>query len=398
MKRACRRMGILIVACLWSFAGGRGVPAPVPEDKAARDATTPFVRWTRRDEFAGNEAHDPLVVKDRVVVGTDRGELRAYRTTDGELLWIHHHGKRIYHRPGSDGERVYFTSETGVTAVAAFYGAKVWHNGLPACDGPVVVVPTQKRVYVGGHDGHLYAFDALTGRAIWTADFLSDAPPDPPGFAGARARLDGTRARPSALTADGDTLFLSVFDQCRLVAFDAKTGDRLWAVPTGGWVHGTAVANATHVCFGSQDKSFYCIERKTGKLAWRFATKFRIESGGAVDGQFVYFGSCDGGLYCVALADGKERWRFAADRGTEGRASPIYSDPILRPGGVFFAAGEGHAYLVDRDRGTLRWKIRPDDQGELYCSGATDGASFFVTPRPGLKGKGGAALVAIGLR
>lgn len=398
MTHARRGLWVLGLAGLWAFAGNLGVPAPLPEGKTDKDTTTPFVRWAQREDFAENEAHDPLVVKDRVVVGTERGDLRAYRTTDGELVWIHRHGKRIFHRPGSDGERVYFTSATGVTAVAASDGAKVWHTGLPACDGPVVAVSKQKLVYVGGHDGRLYAFDSGTGRAVWTADFVSDAPADPPGFAGARARLDGTRARPSALIADGDALFLSVFDQCRLIALDAKTGDRLWAVQTGGWVYGHAVANATHVCFGSQDKTYYCCERVTGKLVWRFATQGRIESGGVVDGQFVYFGSCDGGLYSISLADGKEHWRFATDHDAKGRASAIYSDPLLRPGGVFFAAGEGQAYLVDRDKGTLRWKIRPDDQGELYCSGATDGSSFFVTPRPALQRKGGAALVAIGLK
>src|SRR3954452_9453914 len=115
MKLAQRVLRALILAGLWALAGGTGVPAPLPGEKPVKDTTTPFIRWARKDEFAANEPHDPLLVKDRVIVGTDRGELRAYRAADGGLLWTHTQGKRIFNRPASDGERVYFTSADGVT-------------------------------------------------------------------------------------------------------------------------------------------------------------------------------------------------------------------------------------------------------------------------------------------
>jgi outer membrane protein assembly factor BamB len=372
-----------------------GVAAPVPK---RRELTTPFVNWTAKDEFISNGPNDPLVIKDLVVVGTDKGEVRAYRCKNGALVWTHQHGHRIFHRPCSEGKRVYFTSASGLTALAIDGGTKEWSFDLACCDGPTVVLGEKGMVYVGGNDGKVYALDARNGEKRWESDFIADAPADPPDFPGGRARIQGTAARPTALASDGDSLFLSVFDQSRLVAIDAATGKRLWSFQTGGWVYGAAVATATHVFVGSQDKAFYCLDKKTGKQVWKYETKGRIESGGAVDKSSVYFASCDGSVYCLKQSDATERWQFATDCEPDGRISAIYSVPLLRGGNVYFAAGEGQMYAVDQNTGKLKWKIRPSEQSETYCDLATDGSHFFLVTRPRHQGRGEMSLVAIGVK
>jgi outer membrane protein assembly factor BamB len=273
----------------------------------------------------------------------------------------------------------------------------VWRFDLACCDGPTLVLAKQGKVFVGANDGSLYAIDAKTGKKLWASDFIADAPPDPPGFVGQRARGAKTKARPSALTSDGETLFLSVFDQCRIVAVKAADGKRLWSFQTGGWVFGSAVATENHVFVGSQDKVFYCLEKRTGRKVWSHQTKGRIESGGAVDDKYVYFGSCDGGLYCFNQSDGKARWRFATEL-QDRRNSSIYSVPVLHSDGVYFAAGEGQAYAVNQHTGELKWKIRPSRGSETYCSPASDGAFFFVVTRASGKSRGEPSLVAIALK
>lgn len=277
-------------------------------------------------------------------------------------------------------------------------GTKEWSFDLACCDGPMIVLSEKGMVYVGGHDGNVYAVDAKTGEKRWEADFIRDAPPNPADFPGDRARLPGTSARPSALASDGEALFLSVFDQSRIVAINATTGKRLWSFQTQGWVYGAAVATATHVFVGSQDKAFYCLDKKTGKQVWKYETKGRIESGGAVDKTFVYFGSCDGSVYCLRQSDGKERWHFATDPELDGRQSAIYSVPILRRGNVYFAAGEGQMYAIDGNTGKLKWKIRPSEQSEMYCDLATDGMLFFLVTRTRNRGHGEKSLVAVGVK
>lgn len=363
--------------------------------RAEEKAFKALVRWTVTNDFESNGPHDALVVEDKVIVGTDKGQLRAYRCKDGKSVWVHEHGTRIFHRPCSDGQRIYFSSAKGLTAVKVEDGTEAWRFGLACCDGPTLALAKQGIVFVGGNDGNLYALDAKSGKQVWASDFIADAPPDPPNFAGERARLANTKTRPSALASDGETLFLSVFDQCRIVAVNATDGKRLWSFQTGGWVYGSAVATEKHVFIGSQDNAFYCLDKRTGKKLWSHQTKGRIESGGAVDDKFVYFGSCDGGVYCLNQSDGQARWRFATDQ-KDGRNSAIYSVPVLRQDGVYFAAGEGQAYAVNRHTGALKWKVRPSRGSELYCSPATDGALFFLVTRASDKVTGEPSLVAIG--
>jgi outer membrane protein assembly factor BamB len=367
--------------------------APVP-----KEGTTPFVKWSVTAEPVTNEFHDPLVVGNLVVAGNDRGTLAAYRIKDGSRAWAHEDGKRIFHRPCADGERVYFTSDNGLTAVAADTGRKVWTFAVNGDGGPAVAVPGRGLVVVAGSDGRLHGVAAKTGESLWESDYATDAPKDPPGFDGNRARVQGKPARPSALTTDGDAVFLSVFDQCRVVAAEAKTGKRLWSFQTGGWVFGDATRFGDHVFVGSQDDKLYCLDRKTGAKVWEFATKGRIESGCVADDEAAYIPSCDGGLYAVDRATGKQRWRFQADAQANGKRTAIYSTPVLRGGYLTFAAGEGQVYAVDAKTGQLRWKIRAEAASELFCSPASDGANFFVTSRPTIEKTGASALVAIGLK
>ncbi len=389
-------VGLALSAGWCALAPRPAGSAPIP-----KEGTTPYVKWRVEAEPVSNEMHNPLVVRDMVVVGTDRGDLCAYRCKDGKPVWKHEHGKRIFHRPCGDGDRVYFASADGLTAVAADTGKLVWRFTIDHGDGPSLALGEKGRVFLGGSDGKLYALDAKTGELLWSTDFVADAPPDPPGFPGGSARVGGSPARPSALSSDGETLFLSVFDQSRVVAFDAATGKKVWSYQTGGWIYGEVAATATHAFVGSQDDFFYCLDKRTGKQVWKFKTQGRIESGGVVDDTSVYFASCDGGLYGLSRSDGKLRWRFEADRDVDGRRSAIYSTPVLHRGALHFAAGEGQVYAVDAGTGKLRWKLRPSERSELYCSPASDGTSYFVTTRPRGSGRdrqGESSLFAVSLK
>ena len=122
----------------WFTPGRRRYPAaPLPKEK---DPPTPFFKWVAKDEFFSNEPHDPIVVGDRVIVGTDRGHLRAYRCKDGEPLWTHEYGGRLFHRPTSDGNAVYFMSNRGLTAAAVADGSEAWATKLPFGDGPAIAL------------------------------------------------------------------------------------------------------------------------------------------------------------------------------------------------------------------------------------------------------------------
>jgi outer membrane protein assembly factor BamB len=379
-----------------------GATLAAPPPPTAKEPTSPFLAWKVKDEVERNAFNSIAVLGNLVVVGTDRGELIAIDPITGKSTWKFDHGKRIYHSPCGDGDRVYFTSEQGVTALRAKSGILDWTYPIKECDGPILVLPESGFVYVGGHDGRLYTLETRTGLLKWTVDFLADAPKDPPGFVGNDARMTDTKARPNSFAADGETLYLTVMDQCRVVTFDAKTGKRKANYQTTGWVYGRPVVTKSRVYFGSQDKGFYAFDRETGTQVWRYEAKGRADEGGAVDEDAVYFGSSDGILRSVNLKDGKERWTFNPF-GTEGRQNGVRR-PIVVKGTVYFASSEGVAYAVAAHSGDVVWKLPITNDSNLFGEPRTDGKYFYWltnpirTGRRGQQQTGESAVVAVGVR
>jgi outer membrane protein assembly factor BamB len=285
----------------------------------------------------------------------------------------------------------------GVVAVAVKDGGIHWSRPIMHGAGPCAMVKSKGLVAVGGNDGFVYGLGAKTGETRWKTNILADAPPDPPGFSGTQARVGDSLSRPTGVACDEETIYQSIFDQSRIVALDADTGALKWSYQAGGWVYGAPTVGAEYVLVGSQDKLLHCLEKGTGKCVWKFPTKGRIEAGGTLDDRSMFFGSCDGGYYRVNLADGKQLWKFETDPGPDGRR-PIYSVPIVTADALYFAAGEGQVYALDKETGKLRWKLRAAEDSELFCSPASDGERLFIVTRPVHRGTGFNALVAIGPR
>lgn len=370
---------------------GLGSVANISQAEAPK---APSVLWRATEPSPSIDLSNPLVANDLVIVGNGKGMLRARHCKGGTIAWEHNHGQRIHHRPACDASNVYFSTDLGVTAVSIKDGGMRWSHPIPHGAGPCIVVKSKNLIVAGGSDGLIHALDPKTGDTRWKTNILTDAPPDPPGFPGKRARVGDSLARPTGIACDDETIYQSIFDQSRVVALDAATGKLQWSYQASGWIYGSPTVATEFVLVGSQDKLFHCLEKRTGKCVWKFETKGRIESGGALDEHSVFFASCDGGMYRVQLADGKQVWKFDTDPGPTGRRS-IYSVPVLTHDTVYFAAGEGQVYALDKETGKLRWKLRAADDSEVYCSPASDGERLFVVTRPTLSKTGVNSLVAI---
>jgi outer membrane protein assembly factor BamB len=391
----CRSISCLIVV----MCAGLAVSAPVPKET---QPSAPYVKWTVKPESEQKAMNSPLVVKSLIVVGSEHGELQAYRKDDGKSVWTYGHGKRIYHHLSADDDRVYFSAADGFVAVNVSDGAKVWSVEADQGDGPVLATKEKGVVFAADNNGTLYSLDAKSGKKLWTADFLADAPADPPGFDGNRARLAPAKARPNSLAFDGETVFLTVFDQCRVAAFEASTGKRKWSFQTQGWVGGDITVTATGVFLGSQDTFFYCLDKKTGKEVWKFPAKNRTDTGCVVDDQHVYFGTSAGNLFSLSQKDGKEIWRFKADARTDGRNYSTGSRTLLQKGTLWFSSHDGKFYGVMAASGKRLCMLQPAADSDLSSWLIGDGQSFYVTTNSHYveqgQQTGGNALIAISLK
>ncbi len=329
-----------------------------------------------------------------VVAGSDT--LHALRTDGGKPAWsIKVGGERISGiacARHADADYIVATTYEGVVAIDRKTGAVSWKRNIKSgLAAPVIV---EKRVYAGGYDGDVVALDLLTGRLLWQHDYLTDAPEDPPGFNGKQARFGNRRARPRAASCDGSTVYLSVFDQCRVIAVDCQTGKRRWAFQTQGWIYGRPTISEKFVFVGSQDEHFYGIDKQTGKLVWKFKTGARVEASCAVSDRHVYFGSCDANLYCVDKSTGKLQWKFATTKDKK-HGGPIYAQPIVSGKTVYLPAMEGQVYALDAQTGKLNWRLRPSKDSQILDA-LTDGSRIYVSTRKNFAGAGEAALHMLG--
>lgn len=321
----------------------------------AIDSVTGKPRWVGKDPLVCRcyfgitlTAHEQVAM---VVVGTDQG-IYAFRAKDGEKLW--------------------FTEvAAGVAGPAAAKGIAV----------------------AGGADGKVYGFDLKTGEVRWQSDYLEDRPDDPPGFRGAEARFSEP-ARPCAAATDGEMVALSIFDQCRTLAFDAATGKRLWDFKTEGWMYGTPAIGPLFVYVGSQDNNVYAVDKQLGKQQWKVATESRNEAMAAVQDRFLYCGCCDGTLRAIDVAVGRVAWTFSIDQ-VEKRTLAIYARPVVRADTVYFGALEGTVYALDRASGKLRWKLRAAE-GRITGDLEIDGKHLLVVTDSD-DGKGESSVLAIRL-
>jgi outer membrane protein assembly factor BamB len=117
-------------------------------------------------------------------------------------------------------------------------------------------------------------------------------------------------------------------------AFEATTGKRLWSFPAGGPILHTAGGEGGKVFFGCLDGSVYALNTSDGSLAWKFDSGLRTGFSTAVllaEGR-VFIANRGGVYYALGQADGKPVWE--RDLGVPILMSSAYADGKLYVGAM----------------------------------------------------------------
>ena len=339
-----------------------------------------------------------LTCGDGVVYALERGGfVHALDAETGEQLWKSKTKRRCDQQFGIELPRgaqppgLCFSSDDGLSLLDRKTGKELWHVDVSGLDGPAC---TEDAVVAGSSDGSIYAFSLRDGSLLWQHDYVEDAE-ELEGANGHGARFAGKAARPGHASTDGTIVVLPVFDQGRAVAVDAKTGARLWAFETKGWMGARPTFGPRNVMLGSQDKHIYAVDKITGQLVSKHETGGSLSGSARATERFAFVGSCDARLYCVDQVVGHVKWRYETEH-DQGFGAPIYSRPLLLGDTVYLAAMRGKLYAVDRRTGAERWKMTPMKDSEPNSDLFTDGKRLFLSVRrDGKKGVG--AVVAIDL-
>jgi outer membrane protein assembly factor BamB/tRNA A-37 threonylcarbamoyl transferase component Bud32 len=210
-----------------------------------------------------------------------------------------------------------------------------WVYSLKADRGTVVT---------GTRGGGVQAWEASTGQKLWE-------------ITGCQSDFESPEAGPAV---HEGTVY--VWQDARLRALDARTGDERWSYPIGDAAScGGVPVRVTHapdgyvyVCAGTR---VLALEVTTGHVRWHFEAPAvflappAFVPGPAVTGGGLYLADYLGTVYALDATDGRDRWRIA----TESRASV---EPVLVAAGhVHVGSGKG-LYTLDAVTGTPKWRFQ----------------------------------------
>lgn len=234
---------------------------------------------------------------------------------------------------------VYVGTSIRVMALDAGVGKLLWQDSSNVNYGysdPQLVGDT---LYVGGIDGNMYAYNALTGKRIWKK-FLSSTGIEGPA------------------TIHGNTLYVGTNDDY-FYALDAANGNTKWSFLTGSNISNKPVIYNNTVIFGSSDGYVYALDTATAQPAWEFFTSGVIVSSAPVlSNGVIFIGSRSGYLFAIDAATGQEKWKHYTDVSMEMSGVVVDNGTVYTTGWYNFSTGVnigGAVYALNESTGARVW-------------------------------------------
>ena len=315
------------------------------------------------------EVNFPMDVKvnaNTVTVASSDGSVAVLDTRTGGDVWRASVGAPLAAGAGSDGRYVAVVTR-GNDLVALEAGREIWRQKLSALSFTAPLV-AGARVFVLSADRSVTAFDAQSGRRIWT----QTRPGEPLVL-----RQSGV------LLAVGDTLVVGLSG--RLVGMNPQNGSSRWeapiAVPRGTNDVERLVDLVSHVsregdvvCARAFQTAVGCVNAARGTVVW---TKPAIGSEGLHgDDRFVYGTESDGKILAWRRADGERAWSSERLK-YRGLTAPLAV-------GRSIAVGDntGLVHLLSREDGSPLNRVSTDGSA-IVAAPVLAGDSLIVVTRSG---------------
>jgi outer membrane protein assembly factor BamB len=240
---------------------------------AAFDLRYSSVLW--RKNLGGIES-SPLVVDDKLIVGTTNGKLHCIKKFGGDSVWQVNVKKPIHSSPASDGNIVVVGCDDGVLyAVNVKTGKEAWQfkTGASIFASPAI---QNGRVLCGSHDGFFYCLNLADGTVQWKSQLGS--------------KIYATPAFLDSLVFIGATNGM-------LSAFNVNDGTLKWKFQAGSVINSSAIVSGDKLFFGSLDRYIYSLSARTGEVLWKHQMEGRIKTSPVVWGSHLIIAAEEKYLY-----------------------------------------------------------------------------------------------------
>jgi len=282
---------------------------------------------------------------------------RLVRAQEGSLDWMLSLQGYTSSSPAisADGGALYIgvsTATAGRIVAVTPTGRVLWSVTRADWVDSTPAVGPDGTVYVGSHDGRLYALQPANGAIRWSYNagaFISSSP---------------------AIDRDGTLYFGSGSFRLHAVGPD---GRERWTFPVGDWIESSPAVSADGTVYvGCRDGALYAISRE-GRERWRFRTGGRIDGSPAIgaDGT-VFIGSTDQRMYALTPA-GAKLWDYFTN-------GAIFASPVLGADGtVYFASDDTRFYALAPENGIPRWRVELNSSSASTAAVRGDGAILVAS-------------------
>jgi outer membrane protein assembly factor BamB len=318
------------------------------------------ILWKRK--LGSLSAASPSVADGKVYVslletshGSGRGRVAALGTLHGRMKWSRELSGRTESSPLLHAGRVYAGSENGTLyAFDAGSGRTIWTYRAAGAIKGSPSLSDDGILYFGDYGGHVHAVRASNGRRVWSSG-------------AARGLLRSGRFYATAAVAFG-RVYIGATDG-REYSFSAKDGRLAWAHQTGRYVYASAAVQdvpglGPTVFFGSYDGTFYALDARTGKVRWTHRSGGKISGSATIIGDTVYFADL-GRRITIGLHTRDGSFAF--------RRSPGAYDPIISDGYRLFLTGNTSLTALE--------PVRARKKRRAAKRAATRAAALTLKPR-----------------
>ena len=213
-------------------------------------------------------------------------------------------------------------------------------------------VIAEGKVFTKDAESTVSAFDAATGKVLWSVTLKPEKGRDADEFGGGLAWYGGRLFV--------TTGFAEVF------SLDPANGEEVWHSSVSAPVRGAPLVFADRVFSTSIDNKLHAMAAVDGSDLWSFSGLSEVAGyvGGnspAASGEYVVAPFTSGELVCLRLDNGRTVWNesvVGANRGelrAFGNLSDIRGRPVIDRGLVYAMGSAGQITAFDLRTGTRKW-------------------------------------------
>jgi outer membrane assembly lipoprotein YfgL len=291
----------------------------------------------------------PALVKgNTVTVVSKNGNVTTLDGNSGSQVGKFSVGEALSTGVGSDGQRTAAVTQSNQLMVFA-EGKQLWKRGLTAAvyTPPLVA---GGRVFVMAADRSLSAFDANTGRELWSVEGPSNEPL--------------ILRQPGVLMAVENTLVVGVSG--RLAGVDPDTGSVRWMAPLAAPrgtndverlvdLVGPVSRVGSSVCVRAFQASVGCVDTANANVRWTQTSKGSDGIGG--DEQSVFGAESNGTVQAWRRSDGERLWSIDKLQYRKLTA------PLVLGRSVVLADDLGTVHMLSREDGSALARLETDKAG-----------------------------------